>query len=140
MTALDRRMMLAAGLGGAAAMLLVVSRASAEHYPADAGQLVEGSEGGVRRVKLSERPTMIPGFNKVTLIDIVFPPGSKDRLEEMPAAMVCHCTEGQLTITNDGETFTVKANDVWTCRKGGAEEAVNNGSSQAVMRVAILAA
>ena len=140
MIAFDRRMMLVAGLGSAAAVSLVAGRARAEHYPADAGQPVPEATGNVRRVDLSERPSTIPAYTKVRMLDIVFPPGSSEPVEEMMADMVCHCTEGELTITNDGKEFVAKAGDVWTCRKGGTEGLVNNGSSQAVMRVAILSA
>jgi quercetin dioxygenase-like cupin family protein len=133
-------MMLAAGLGSAAAVSLVAARSEAEHYPADVGEPVPEATGNVRRVNLSERPSTIPGYTKVRLLDIVYPPGSSEPVEEMMADMVCHCTEGELTITNDGKEFVAKAGDVWTCRKGGTEGLVNNGSSQAVMRVAILSA
>ncbi|MCC2663673.1 MAG: hypothetical protein K0S35_1595, partial [Geminicoccaceae bacterium] len=94
----------------------------------------------VRRVDLSERPSTIPAYTKVRMLDIVFPPGSSEPVEEMMADMVCHCTEGELTVTNDGKEFVAEAGDVWTCRKGGTEGLVNNGSSQAVMRVAVLSA
>lgn len=140
MTALDRRLMLVAGLGGAAAVSLVAGRAQAEHYPADAGEPVPEATGNVRRVDLSERPSTIPGYSKVRLLDIVFPPGSSEPVEEMVADMVCHCTEGELTVTNDGKEFVAETGNVWTCRKGGTEGLVNNGASQAVMRVAILSA
>ena len=140
MTVLNRRMMLAAGLGSAAAVSLVVGRAEAEHYPPDAGEPVPEATGNVRRVNLSERASTIPGYTKVRMLDIVFPPGSSEPVEEMMADMVCHCAEGELTVTNDGKEFVAKAGDVWTCRKGGTEGLVNNGSSQAVMRVAILTA
>jgi hypothetical protein len=32
-------------------------------------------------------------------------------------AMVCHITEGELQIDQDGKTFTAKKNFVWTCNK-----------------------
>ena len=140
MTALDRRSMLLTGLASAAAVSLVGGRAAADHYPADAGEPVTGAKGNVRRVKLSERPSMIPAYKTVRMLDVVLPPGGEDPLKEMPADMVCHCTDGELIITNDGQEFAVKAGDVWTCRKGGTERVVNNGSSQAVMWVAVLAA
>ena len=140
MNALDRRMMLVAGLGSAAAVSLVAGRAEAEHYPADAGEPVPEATGNVRRVDLSERASTIPAYPKVRMLDIVFPPGSSEPVAEMMADMVCHCTEGELTVTNDGKEFLAKAGDVWTCRKSGTEGLINNGSSQAVMRVVILAA
>ncbi len=140
MTVVNRRTVFLAGLGSAVAVSLVADPAAAEHYPADAGEPVTEAVGNVRRVNLSERPSTIPGYTKVRLLDIVFPPGSSEPVEEMPADMVCHCTEGELTVTNDGKEFVAKAGDVWTCRKGGTEGLVNNGTSQAVMRVAILAA
>ena len=140
MTALDRRTMLVAGLGSASMVSLVAGRVEAGHYPADAGQPVPEATGNVRRVDLSERPSTIPAYAKVRMLDIVFPPGSSEPVEEMPADMVCHCAEGELTVSNDGKQFVAKAGDVWTCRKGGTEGLVNKGSSQAVMRVVILSA
>ena len=140
MTALNRRTALVAGLGSATAVTLVASRAEAAHYPAGVGQPVPEATGDVRRVNLSERPSTIPGYSKVRMLDIVFAPGSSEPVEEMSADMVCHCTEGELTVTNDGNEFVAKAGDVWTCRKGGTEGLANNGSSQAVMRVVVLAA
>ncbi|MCC2664901.1 MAG: hypothetical protein K0S35_2823, partial [Geminicoccaceae bacterium] len=89
MTALDRRMMLVAGLGSAAAVSLVAGRAQAEHYPDDAGEPVPEATGNVRRVDLSERPSTIPAYTKVRMLDIVFPPGSSEPVEEMMADMVC---------------------------------------------------
>ena len=139
MSLFDRRKMLVVGMGSAAAMPLVAGAARAEHYPPDAGEPVPEATGNVRRVRLSERPSTIPGYSAVRMLDIVFPPGSSEPVEEMMADMVCHCTEGELTVTNDGEEFVVGEGDVWTCRKGGTEGLVNTGSSQAVMRVAILA-
>ena len=138
MIALDRRMLLVTGLGSAAAASLVAGQAQAEHYPADAGEPVPEATGNVRRVSLSERHSTIPGYTKVRMLDIVFPPGSSEPVEVMMADMVCHCTEGELTVTNDGKEFVAKAGDVWTCRNGGTEGLVNNGSSQAVMRVVLL--
>ena len=140
MSASNRRTMLVAGLGGATAVTLVAGRVEAAHYPADAGQPVPEAKGNVRRVILSERPSTIPAYTKVMMLDIVFSPGSSEPVEEMMADMVCHCTEGELTVTNDGKEFVAKAGDVWTCRKGGTEGLVNNGSSQAVMRVVVLSA
>jgi quercetin dioxygenase-like cupin family protein len=140
MTALNRRTVFVAGLGSAAAVTLVAGRAEAEHYPPGVGQPVPEATGDVRRVNLSERPSTIPGYSKVRMFDIVFSPGSSEPVEEMPADMVCHCTEGELTVTNDGKEFVAKAGHVWTCRKGGTEGLANKGSSQAVMRVVVLAA
>jgi quercetin dioxygenase-like cupin family protein len=136
----DRRMMLVAGAGSVAVLPVLGGKARADHYPPDVGEPVDEADGDVRRVSLSERPSTIPGYSTVTMLDIVFPPGSSEPVEEMMADMVCHCTEGELTVTNDGEEFVVHAGDVWTCRQGGTEGLVNTGPTQAVMRVAILAA
>ena len=140
MTVFNRRTVFLAGLGSAVAVSLVADPAAAEHYGADVGEPVPEAKGNVRRVNLSERGSTIPAYTKVRMLDIVFPPGSSEPVEEMMADMVCHCTEGELTVTNDGTEFIAKAGDVWTCRAGGTEGLVNNGSSQAVMRVAVLSA
>ena len=88
MIASNRRTMLVAGLGGATAVTLVAGRVEAAHYPADAGQPVPEAKGNVRRVTLSERPSTIPAYAKVMMLDIVFSPGSSEPVEEMMADMI----------------------------------------------------
>jgi hypothetical protein len=54
--------------------------------------------------------------------------------------MVCHITEGELRVEQDGKTFTAKKNTVWTCNKDTTEQASNVGSVVAIMRIADLKA
>ena len=138
MEGMNRRTAIALGLTVAAAST-ASSQAKAAMYGADEGEPLTG-EGfkGVRRVNLSERETMIPGFKKVVLIDLVFEPGGVFPVSPMPVAMICQLLEGELQITNSGQEITVKRNDVWSCNEGGTEGATNPGSEAAVMRVARL--
>ena len=53
----------------------------------------------------------------------------------MMNAMVCHITEGELRIVQDGQTFTAKKNYAWTCNKGTVEQAFNDSNAVAVMRI-----
>jgi hypothetical protein len=54
--------------------------------------------------------------------------------------MVCHITEGELRVVQDGKTITAKKNFVWTCNKDTKEHVVNDGSVVAIMRITDLKA
>ena len=58
----------------------------------------------------------------------------------MPNAMICHVTEGELRVVQDGKTITAKKNYVWTCDKGTKEQVFNDGSVVAIMRITDLKA
>ena len=88
----------------------------------------------------SETPAIIPGFKNVQLRDIIMQPGSKTMGPPMENAMVCHITEGELRIEQDGKTFTAKKNFVWTCNKNTKEQASNVSSAVAIMRITDLMA
>jgi hypothetical protein len=53
----------------------------------------------------------------------------------MKNPMVCHVTEGELQITQDGKTFAAKKDYVWTCNTGTMEGVTNSGTTVGVMRV-----
>ena len=55
-------------------------------------------------------------------------------------AMVCHITEGELQIDQDGKPFTAKKNFVWTCNKNTKEQASNTSNAVAIMRITDLMA
>jgi hypothetical protein len=136
MKAFDRRSAVAIGLAAA-------SGALAKPVVAQTGDYKETmtSPGVVSRV-YGEGPAMIPGFKTVTLRDIVVQPGVTSRPENrvMPNAMVCHITEGELRVVQDGKTFTAKKNFVWTCDKGTTEHVANDGNVVAIMRITDLKA
>jgi len=54
--------------------------------------------------------------------------------------MVCHITEGELRLVQDGKTFTAKKNHVWTCDKDTREQAFNDGNVVGIMRITDLMA
>ena len=54
--------------------------------------------------------------------------------------MVCHITEGELRVVQDGKTITAKKNFVWTCNKDTKEHVINDGSVVAIMRITDLKA
>ena len=58
----------------------------------------------------------------------------------MKNAMVCHITEGELRLVQDGKTFTAKKNYVWTCGKDTREQAFNDGNVVGIMRITDLMA
>ena len=138
MSHMNRRTAMVLGLTAAVGPA-ALSQAKAAMYGSDEGEPLTG-EGvkEVRRVSLSQRETMIPGYKEVVLYDLVFQPEATFPETEMPAAMVCQLLEGELEIINDGQRFTAKKNDVWTCHEGGTEGANNKASEAAVMRVARL--
>ena len=54
--------------------------------------------------------------------------------------MVCHILEGEMRIDQEGKIFTAKKNFCWTCNKNTKEQAFNDGSVVAVMRITDLMA
>jgi hypothetical protein len=58
----------------------------------------------------------------------------------MANAMVCHILEGEMRIDQEGKTFTANKNFCWTCNKDTKEQAFNDGSVVAVMRITDLMA
>ena len=96
--------------------------------------------GVVNRV-YGEGPSIIPSFKTVTLRDIIIQPGSKTPENQvMMNAMICHITEGELRVVQDGKTFTAKRDFVWTCNKDTKEHSANDGGVVAIMRVTDLKA
>ena len=72
--------------------------------------------------------------------DIIMQPGSKTAGPPMANAMVCHILEGEMRIEQDGKPFTAKKNFCWTCNKDTKEQAFNDGSVVAIMRITDLKA
>src|SRR6266498_5710601 len=85
-------------------------------------------------------PSLIPGFKTVSMRDVIIQPGSKTAGPPMMNAMVCHITEGELRIEQDGKTFTAKKNFAWTCNKDTKEQAYNDGKVVGIMRITDLKA
>jgi hypothetical protein len=50
--------------------------------------------------------------------DVIFEPGATVPSNEMMNAMVCHITQGELKIVQNGKEFVAKKDHVWTCAKG----------------------
>jgi hypothetical protein len=71
----------------------------------------------------------------VSMRDMIVQPGSKAMSPPMMNAMVCHITEGELRVEQEGKTFTARKNFVWTCNKGTREQVFNAGSVVATMRI-----
>ena len=136
MEEMARRSALALGLAAAAAPALLSSKSAS----AQAAGPEEGEEifPGIRLVKLSQREAIIPGYKTVTMLDVIFQPGSHAPQETMEADMVCHMVEGEVRAVQNGQEFRFKKNDVYTCAKGTTEEDWNEGNTVAVMRVTVL--
>src|SRR5438093_5281028 len=114
----------AVALGLAAASAAVVKPAAAQttgHKDATP------RPGVVVRAYDGETPSLIPGFKTVSMRDVIMQPGSKTMAPPMENAMVCHITEGELRVEQEGKTFTAKKDFVWTCNKDTKEQAFNDG-------------
>ncbi|MBB4226352.1 hypothetical protein [Rhizobium mongolense] len=108
--------------GGAAAFSAIAAALAGAGSPTRA-QTYRADEGkelapGVRAVELGKGAAMIPGYKTVSLIDLVFQPQSNLPVSAMPNAMICHITEGELMLLQDGKEFQAKKNHVWTCAEG----------------------
>jgi hypothetical protein len=135
MNKLDRRSALGIGLAAASAAMLNPAAAQATGY-----KDTTPWPGVVVRAYDGETPSLIPGFKTVSMRDVIMQPGSKTDVPPMENAMVCHITEGELQIVQEGKTFTAKKNYVWTCNKGTNEQASNKGDVVAIMRITDLRA
>lgn len=130
---IDRRSAVALGVATATA-LVAAPRSSG----AQARSPTEGKEimPGVRQVDLSPpRPSKLPGYKAVSMRDLVFQPGAEIPEHPMDNAMLCHVTEGELAVRQDGKEFVARKGDAWDCGKGTREGTKNNGSAVAVMRL-----
>ena len=135
MTKVDRRSTLALGLAAASAAVVKPAAAQSTDY-----KDTTVAPGVVNRV-YGEGPSIIPGFKTVSLRDIIIQPGSKTPENQvMMNAMVCHITEGELRVVQDGKTFTAKKDFVWTCNKDTIEHSANDGRVVAIMRITDLKA
>ena len=135
MQKVDRRSAVALGLAAASAALVKPAVAQAMGYK-DATPW----PGVVVRTYDGETPSLIPGFKTVSMRDVIVQAGSKTMGPPMMNAMVCHITEGELLVEQEGKTFTAKKNFVWTCNKETKEQASNVGSVVAIMRITDLMA
>ena len=132
MTNMDRRSALSLGIVSVSALALTRS-ASAQTYGATEGKELAP---GVRQVDLGDRESLIPAYQKVRMRDVVIQPGASTPDNQMMNDMVCHMTEGELSVRQNDKHFTVKKGDVWSCAKGiNTEGTKNDGSAVAVMRI-----
>ncbi|UVC09821.1 hypothetical protein IHQ71_04190 [Rhizobium sp. TH2] len=134
MEPVNRRSTLALGITIAATPLIAwVTPAAAQSYGPDDGREIGP---GVRVVELGERASVIPAYKMVKLRDVVIQPGAKTPDNVMMNDMLCHMTEGELSVVQNEKKFTVKKGDVWTCAKTDTTEGTQNMSSAvAIMRV-----
>ena len=134
MEAVNRRYTLALGLTMAATPLIAwATPAAAQTYGPDEGEEVAP---GVRIVALGKRESVLPAYATLELRDVVIQPGAKTPDNVMMNDMLCHMTEGELSVVQNENTFTVKKGDVWTCAKEDTTEGTQNTSNAvAIMRV-----
>jgi hypothetical protein len=134
MEAINRRSTIALGLTAAATPLIAwATPAAAQTSGSDEGKELAP---GVREITHGERASVIPAYAMVKLRDIVIQPGAKTPDNMMTNDMLCHMTEGELSVVQNEKKFTVKKGDVWTCAKGNTTEGTQNTSSAvAIMRI-----
>jgi hypothetical protein len=89
------------------AVVLGLAAASAAMVKPATGQTTDYKDatpwpGVVVRAYGAETPSLIPGFKTVSMRDIIMQPGSKTMGPPMENAMVCHITEGELQIDQEG--------------------------------------
>ena len=135
MTKVDRRSALAIGLAAASVAVVRPTTAQTTGF-----KDTTPWPGVVVREYDGETPSIIPGFKTVSMRDVIMQPGSKTAAPPMMNAMVCHITEGELQLDQDGKPFTAKKNFVWTCNKNTKEQASNVSNAVAVMRITDLMA
>src|SRR5215475_6207417 len=135
MQKVNRRSAVALGLAAASAAVVKPTAAQNTGYK-DATPW----PGVVVRAYDGETPSLIPGFKTVSMRDVIVQPGSKTMGPPMMNAMVCHITEGELRVEQEGKTFTAKKNFVWTCNKDTKEQVSNETSAVAIMRITDLKA
>jgi hypothetical protein len=135
MTKVDRRSALTIGLAAASVAVVRPTAAQTTGF-----KDTTPWPGVVVREYDGETPSIIPGFKTVSMRDVIMQPGSKTAAPPMMNAMVCHITEGELRIEQEGKTFTAKKDFVWTCNKDTKEQAFNDGRVVAIMRITDLKA
>jgi hypothetical protein len=135
MSKIDRRSALGLGLAAASAAMMKPAAAQTTGY-----KDTTPFPGVVVRAYDGETPSLIPGFKTVSMRDVIMQPGSKTMNPPMMNAMICHITEGELRIEQEGKTFTAKKNYVWTCNKDTKEDSRNEGNVAAIMRITDLKA
>jgi hypothetical protein len=135
MNKIDRRSALGIGFAAASAAMVKPAAAQTTGY-----KDTTPWPGVVVRAYDGETPSIIPGFKTVSMRDLIMQPGSKTMGPPMENAMVCHITEGELQLDQDGKPFTAKKNFVWTCNKNTKEQASNVSNAVAVMRITDLMA
>jgi hypothetical protein len=135
MQKVNRRSAVALGLAAASAAVVKPASAQATGFKDETPW-----PGVVVRTYDGETPSLIPGFKTVSMRDVMVQPGAKTMAPPMMNAMVCHITEGELLVEQEGKTFTAKKNFVWTCNKATKEQASNPGNVVAIMRITDLMA
>lgn len=132
MKKMDRRSAIALAVTGTA-LIAAPGTSQAQTRSATEGKEIKP---GVRQVDVSPpRPSKLPGFKTVSMRDVILQPKAEVPEFAMPNAMLCHITEGELAIRQDGRDFTAKKGDTWDCAKGTREGSKNNGATVAVMRI-----
>src|SRR5213082_2676867 len=135
MQKVNRRSAVALGLAAASAAVVKPAAAQTMGY-----KYATPWPGVVVRAYDGETPSIIPGFKTVSMRDVIMQPGSKTMAPPMENAMICHITEGELRLDQDGKQFTAKKDFVWTCNKNTKEQASNVTSAVAIMRITDLMA
>jgi hypothetical protein len=140
---MDTRREIDVGLERRATLLLGIASASAVVFGQGRhafGQQVAPGEwkevaAGVTKREVAEVSSTVPGFAKVTLVEVTWQAGAKTGPTTMKDAMVCEMSAGALDETKNNKPVPRKTGDVWTCAVGDVDIDVNNGTVPATMRI-----
>ncbi len=129
---IDRRVALSIALA------VFAGSASAETYEPDRGSEIAP---GVRQIVIGSRPSTLPHYQRVTMRDVVFQPGTNTYDPAAPNDMLCHVTDGILRVTEAGfDWFAKNGTGPWTSAKGTKLAYKNLHQDVAVLRIVDLIA
>lgn len=128
---LDRRRALLLGIAGTA----MLSLAGTGPVHAAEGETKELAPGVTLRT-LKVVDSMIEGYPKASLSEVIFEPGSSLGPITMNNPMICEITAAPLEQHIEGQSpSTLQPGDIYTCHVGMVETDRNTGTVASIMRV-----
>jgi quercetin dioxygenase-like cupin family protein len=134
---MNRRSAIALGVSAAAVTPLFALAASAKtktYGPKEGKEIAPG----IRLVEVGTGNSDIPAYKSISIVDVVFQPGTHAPAMVMDNDMVCTITAGEFTIKKADKEFKLKEGDMYTCAKGKTDEATNTSGEVGVHRIAML--
>jgi hypothetical protein len=142
MNNLNRRGILALGLGSAAAApLFTLAEPAGAAAPAYGPNDGKDIGAGRRMVEVGTQESQITAYKSIQIIDIIYPVGAADPADDpvMDTDMICHIIAGEFRIQKTGiPAYTVKDGDIYTCGIGKKDQATNISTVVGIHRIALL--